>query len=163
MINERPADGPRCSAQTNSGFLVAVEGGDGVGKTTIARLIGASTESEIEFLSKQHVPPEPSFARDRMCALSNTLWPGGTIPNGAELPGQYWEGLQTAWYSMAAEFVFGPRLCSGTSVIADGLYLQILREAHGGGTVTGRSPHPLPSNDRAQPRDPAQGRPERDR
>lgn len=105
------------------GLLIALEGADGVGKSTLAPLIAAQLEDlGAIFSSNKHVANEPTYVSDRMASLRRMLWPGGEIEGGKELPPSYWILLQAAWYSLSSEFVMRPLVDGGNVVIVDGWY-----------------------------------------
>lgn len=117
------------------GIFIALEGPDGVGKTTLARqLADTSYECAVAALGKD-VPdreggPQPltyvarrqisgtsAYSARLMRQLSTVLWHSGDAP---DLPDAFWVPLQAAWFTAHATTVLDPLLAAEHDVIVDG-------------------------------------------
>ncbi len=119
------------------GRFLALEGPDGVGKTSLARCLGEMTyETAIEavvhglppaagqaggrplvFVSKRQISGTSAYAAKLMTHLATMLWHSGDAP---DLPDSFWVGLQAAWFTAHAGTVLQPLLSAGHDVIVDG-------------------------------------------
>lgn len=119
------------------GRFIALEGPDGVGKTSLARCLGEITYERavgaaahglrsgtgpadrrpLVFVPKRQISSTSAYAAKLMTHLATMLWHSGDAP---DLPDSFWAGLQAAWFTAHAETVLQPLLSAGHDVIVDG-------------------------------------------
>ncbi|MGH3765924.1 MAG: hypothetical protein ACRDTX_12370 [Pseudonocardiaceae bacterium] len=119
------------------GRFIALEGTDGVGKTSLAcRLADISYETAVARLAQPTVPglagegagalvfvprrqisTTSTYAATLMEHLSTMLWHSGDAP---DLSDAFWVSLQAAWFTAHTETVLGPLLDAGFDVLVDG-------------------------------------------
>lgn len=120
-----------------SGRFIALEGTDGVGKTSLARRLAdisyeaavaqlarpaAARPAEVGtgalvFVPRRQVSATSAYAATLMAHLSTMLWHSGDAP---DLSDAFWVSLQAAWFIAHAETVVGPLLTAGFDVLVDG-------------------------------------------
>jgi dTMP kinase len=107
--------------------LVAIEGIDGSGKTTLARAVAERlAEPELIYQDTREIAGEPAFATNSMAALAGLIWPRKDTHFDHELPPEYWLHLQVTWYTLLSEFVVRPRLASGKHLVVGGWYYKFV-------------------------------------
>jgi hypothetical protein len=127
------AEGDRKVEAHMRGRFIALEGPDGVGKSTLAERLGEldysaavarlrDGDSEagdrgLVFVSRRQISATSDYAAGIMKQLSNVLWHSGDAP---DLPDAFWVGVQVAWFTAHASTVVQPLLTSGYDVIIDG-------------------------------------------
>ena len=103
------------------GKLIAIEGPDGSGKTTLARAVAAAGGAL--FVEKKTIAEGPPYVAEVMAQVREQLWPM-RAPESRQhfglFPDTYWIHLQATWYVLFAEFVVAPHLARGTVVVVDG-------------------------------------------
>jgi thymidylate kinase len=113
------------------GRFIALEGPDGVGKSTLAEKLGdldyatavaqlgTTTEAErgLVFVGRRQVSMTSTYAAGIMNQLANVLWHSG---DARDLPDAFWVGVQAAWFTAHASTVVQPLLDAGYDVIVDG-------------------------------------------
>jgi thymidylate kinase len=128
----------REGAASVPGRFIALEGTDGVGKTSLARrLTDISYEAAVARLTEPTAAPRPAnmevgalafvprrqisatsaYAATLMEHLSTMLWHSGDAP---DLSDAFWVSLQAAWFTAHTETVVGPLLDAGFDVVVDG-------------------------------------------
>jgi thymidylate kinase len=114
------------------GRFIALEGPDGVGKSTLAERLGeldypaavahlrddAHAENRgLVFVSRRQISATSDYSAGIMKQLSSVLWHSGDAP---DLPDAFWVGVQAAWFTAHASTVVEPLLEAGYDVIVDG-------------------------------------------
>ncbi|MGH3874002.1 MAG: dTMP kinase [Pseudonocardiaceae bacterium] len=119
------------------GRFIALEGTDGVGKTSLARhLADLSYDTaitrltqptghvtadmgagELAFVSRRQISVTSIYAARLMQHLSTMLWHSGDAP---DLSDAFWVSLQAAWFTAHTETVLAPLLDAGLDVVVDG-------------------------------------------
>jgi thymidylate kinase len=119
------------------GRFIALEGGDGVGKTSLARYLAdldydtaitrlahPTTDDPpdagaggLAFVSRRQVSATSTYAATLMEHLSTMLWHSGDAP---DLSDAFWVSLQAAWFTAHTETVLQPLLDAGFDVVVDG-------------------------------------------
>lgn len=119
------------------GRFIAMEGTDGVGKTSLARrLADISYETAVArlaeptavitpnvaagtlvFVPRRQISATSAYAATLMEHLSTMLWHSGDAP---DLSDAFWVSLQAAWFTAHTETVVGPLLGAGFDVLVDG-------------------------------------------
>jgi thymidylate kinase len=123
------------------GRFIALEGPDGVGKTSLARHLGempyeAAAEAAarglrpaagragrrpLVYVPKRQVSGTSVYAAKLMTHLATMLWGCGDAP---DLPDSFWVGLQAAWFTAHADTVLQPLVSAGYDVIVDGWFYK---------------------------------------
>ena len=113
------------------GQFIALEGPDGVGKSTLAERLGDLDYTAavarlgdadaggrgLVFVSRRQISATSDYAAGIMRQLSSVLWHSGDAP---DLPDAFWVGVQAAWFTAHATTVVQPLLEAGYDVIVDG-------------------------------------------
>lgn len=113
------------------GRFIALEGPDGVGKSTLAARLGEldyttavahlgdadTSDRGLVFVSRRQISATSNYAAGVMKQLSSVLWHSGDSP---DLPDAFWVGVQAAWFTAHASTVVLPLLEAGYDVIVDG-------------------------------------------
>lgn len=120
------------------GRFIAIEGTDGVGKTTLARQL-ADTDYEnavagladstgarpLVYVPRRQISSTSTYAASLMEHLSTILWHSGDAP---DLSDAFWVSTQAAWFTAHTETVIEPLLAGGFDILVDGwLYKFIAR------------------------------------
>lgn len=129
---------PPGGAANVSGRFIAMEGTDGVGKTSLACLLAdVSYETAaahvaagptpttppnvgvgaLVFVPRRQISATSTYAAGLMEHLSTMLWHSGDAP---DLSDAFWVSLQAAWFTAHTETVLGPLLGAGFDVVVDG-------------------------------------------
>lgn len=104
------------------GLFVALEGIDGVGKSTAVRLAGRRLESEgvpVAAFDKKTPPITSPYVEGHLAALSGLLWGHPPDDPYLELGDEHWVYLQAAWYSAVSHCAVSPLLAAGHVVLVD--------------------------------------------
>ncbi|GIF01130.1 dTMP kinase [Paractinoplanes rishiriensis] len=112
------------------GKFIALEGPDGVGKSTlaarlgdldytaaVARLDGAGHGQRLVFVRRRQISATSDYSARIMSQLSTVLWHSG---DARDLPDAFWVAAQAAWFTAHATTVIQPLLAAGYDVIVDG-------------------------------------------
>jgi thymidylate kinase len=117
------------------GVFLALEGPDGVGKTTLAGLLaptpyaaavaglpaGPGTAGDggtpLVFVSRRQVSCTSAYAAKVMDRIATVLWHSGDSP---DLPDAVWVHTQAAWFTAHSATVLEPLLAAGYDVLVDG-------------------------------------------
>jgi thymidylate kinase len=114
-----------------TGIFIALEGPDGVGKTTLAGRLGnidyetavaalprvEQQHPSLVFVGRRQTSGTSPYAANLMQQLANVLWRSGDRP---DLPDAFWVGVQAAWFTAHATSVVQPLLEAGYDVVVDG-------------------------------------------
>jgi thymidylate kinase len=111
------------------GRFITLEGGDGVGKTTVARRLAdidydtavgrmrVPGAEQLVFVPRRQVSHTSSYAAVLMERMAEILWHSG---DSTDLPDGFWVSLQAAWFTAHGTTVLAPLLGAGHDVIVDG-------------------------------------------
>lgn len=124
-----------------TGKFVALEGVDGVGKTTLAGRVADLTyeqwlaspgrePSGLVFVSRRARSGTSPFAATLMEHLARMLWHSG---DSRDLEPAFWVTLQASWFAAHSTCVIGPVLDSGHDVVVDGWYYKFWSKLLGQG------------------------------
>jgi thymidylate kinase len=116
-------DGRRSNSRcVPRGLFVAIEGIDGAGKTTAARVAAEALRSRgrpAVAVARGDAAGCSAYAATHMAALLDLIW--GEPPDAPylDLGDDHWGYLQAAWYSAFAHCVVLPAIAEGSIVLAD--------------------------------------------
>ncbi len=117
-------NGDRCRdpGRVPRGLFIAVEGIDGAGKTTAARVAADVLRSRGRHavaVARGDVARCSAYVAGHMAALRDLIW--GEPPDAPylDLGDEHWVHLQAAWYAAFARCVVMPAVAGGTIVLAD--------------------------------------------
>ncbi|MFD0200685.1 MULTISPECIES: dTMP kinase [Saccharothrix] len=124
-----------------TGRFVALEGIDGVGKTTLAGRVADLTYEQwlagegreppgVVFVSRRARSGTSPFAATLMEHLAQMLWHSG---DSRDLEPAFWVTLQASWFTAHSTCVIGPVLDSGHDVVVDGWYYKFWSKLLGQG------------------------------
>jgi hypothetical protein len=110
------------------GRFIALEGPDGIGKTTLAAALGEITYDEavkglpgdrrpLAFVSRRQVSGTSDWTAKIMEHVATVLWHSG---DSTDLPDSFWVSAQVAWFTAHATNVLEPLMRAGFDVIVDG-------------------------------------------
>jgi thymidylate kinase len=104
------------------GSFIAIEGIDGAGKTTAARVAAEVLRSrgrQAVAFARDDAPGCSAYVTGHMTALRDLIW--GEPPDAPylDLGDEHWIYLQAAWYSALARCVVLPAVAEGSIVLAD--------------------------------------------
>ena len=103
--------------------LIAIEGIDGAGKTTIAQNVATELSHRgVVFVSRKHTGDD-AFISGELSLLSRLIWQTSRVHDAA-LPPDYWLHLQAAWYAAFSRTIIEPALARHRAVIVDGWYYK---------------------------------------
>ena len=117
------------STHNTRSFLIAFEGTDGAGKSTIARATYnkvCENHPRLRFIDKNSPPVPSGYSEFHMSRLREILW---DYPDNApleQLGDRHWLNLITAWFQATDYAAIRPILESGGSCITDGWYYKYL-------------------------------------
>ncbi|WP_216588310.1 hypothetical protein [Streptomyces brasiliscabiei] len=113
------------------GRLIALEGPDGIGKTTLAQALAGITYEQactegaspfgLVFVPRRQISVTSPYAHQLMSQLATMLWHSGDSP---DLPDGFWVTLQASWYTALRTMVLEPLLAAGHDVIMDGWWFK---------------------------------------
>jgi thymidylate kinase len=127
------------------GTFIALEGPDGVGKSTLSARLGAidyataaanlddrgADRTPLVFVSRRQVSATSDYSAKLMEQLATVLWHSGDAP---DLPDAFWVAVQAAWFTAHAATVLEPLLAVGYDVIVDGwvykFFSKLLLQGH---------------------------------
>jgi dTMP kinase len=105
--------------------LIALEGIDGVGKSTVLeRATARLRDLRVVGQSTKQVATKPDFAYESMTQVADLLWPKAETAFDHLFGPSYWLHLQALWYTLASRFVLRPKLEAGTRLLVDGWYYR---------------------------------------
>jgi hypothetical protein len=117
------------------GRFIALEGPDGVGKTTLAGLLaplryadavaalpgGPPGPGALVCVAKRQVSATSAYAERAMGRLAGVLWGSG---DSRDLPDAFWVHAQAAWFAAHTATVLEPLLAAGWDVLVDGWFYK---------------------------------------
>ena len=109
-------------ASSRRGLFVALEGIDGAGKTTAAKVATDALRADgypTVAPDRTSVATAPGYVGDHMAALRALIWDEPLNAPYLQLGDEHWVHLQAAWYSSFARCFVTPLLEAGNVVIAD--------------------------------------------
>jgi thymidylate kinase len=122
----------------SEGRFLALEGPDGIGKTTLAeRVADLSYRQALEtcsgtrqtavnplvFVSRRQVSATSDYSASLMRHIATMLWHSG---ESRDLPDSFWATLQASWFSAHSATVVAPLLSARLDVIVDGWTYKFL-------------------------------------
>lgn len=110
------------AASSPSGVFIAVEGIDGAGKTTAARIaaeILRSRKRQAVCVAREDVAWHTPYIAEHMAALRDLIWGEPPDTPYLDLGDEHWVHLQASWYAAFARCVVAPAVAEGTIVLAD--------------------------------------------
>lgn len=132
-----------------TGTFIALEGADGVGKSTLAACLGsidyATAVADLNvvprhgvlvFVERRQISATSAYSATLMEHLATMLWNSG---DARDLPDTFWVGMQVAWFTAHATTVVAPLLTAGYDVIVDGWVYKFLSKL----LIQGYSPDEL--------------------
>lgn len=99
------------------GRFIALEGGDGAGKTAAAEAIAAASGSDLCVLSRKDCSTSTPLARSTLPRLRDLLFAGY---EGRDFVDSFWWHLQISWHIGLYASDIRPRLEAGSDVLIDG-------------------------------------------
>ena len=99
------------------GLFIAVEGVDGVGKSTLCNTLQVCESVKIKSYSRKSIPTTSKFVSSTMTDLRRAIW--GEF-EGTDFSSKMWIHLQAAWHIAFYEVKVLPDLVAGHDVIVDG-------------------------------------------
>lgn len=109
------------------GLFIVIEGIDGAGKTTLARIVGERLKQHnISFFARKHVCEAPRVVHDTTANLADLLWSRGDCRDDNLLPPAFWLHLQAAWYDAYSACLLDSILPGRSAVIVDGWYYKFM-------------------------------------
>jgi thymidylate kinase len=104
------------------GLFIAIEGIDGAGKTTAARIAADVVRSRGKHavaVTREDVARCPAYVAGHMTALLNLIWDEPPDAPYLDLGDEHWVHLQAAWYAAFARCVVTPAVAERAIVLAD--------------------------------------------
>jgi thymidylate kinase len=113
-------------------MLVAIEGIDGAGKTSSARMLVdrlAARGLSVVLLEKETIRAADAFVDSRLDGLRALLWPHEPEPASDPFGTHFYLFLQAAWFA-AVRKVAAPMLAAHDVVITDRSQFRVIAKAH---------------------------------
>jgi thymidylate kinase len=107
------------------GRFIAIEGVDGSGKSTVARLVAERLGESAVFAFYKQIATSNVEVENAMRQLAAMLWPRDQT-HLTQLPSRYRVILHAAWASILSECVVAPALATGHNLLLDGWCYKIM-------------------------------------
>jgi len=121
-----PASGNGRHSRLPGGLIVLI-GVDGVGKTTLSRLVAKNlAELGVKELPHRTIGDAEPHVEQSMSGIADLLWPKVNTAFDHLLPAHFYIFLKAAWYSLFSELVAKPRLEQGQTLLTDGWYYKFI-------------------------------------
>jgi dTMP kinase len=112
-----------------SGMFISLEGADGAGKSTIARLLYDHVKAEglrALYIEKNNPTPLQGYPSYHLGKIRDVLWDYPVDAPLSQLGDDHWLHLIAAWFSAVDHCAIRPALANGTIVLTDGWTLKYL-------------------------------------
>lgn len=108
------------------GKLIVLEGIDGSGKTTIAKLLAKSLPGDTIFIEKKCIYAQTDFQAKFMSQVKPIIWERKAQEPLDEIDEETWLYLHMCWYHMVEAYILRPKLQQHDFVVMDGWYYKFL-------------------------------------
>ena len=110
-------------------MLVALEGIDGSGKTSVCQLVAQGLREggvDARFVSKSSPDTQSVYVKEQLSKLRGLIWPDDNGSEHYRLGNEYWLFLMAAWFAALQEDRLGPEREKNDITLFDGWYYRFL-------------------------------------